>query len=485
MRRHGANSVTIGGAVSSKQVALVPSLETSVWQQGQIIDLEITDLNQSGAGVGRWGSEQRVVFVPETVPGDRIRARLVQVKPRYAYGQLQELQVASTHRLRSRCIVADKCGGCQWQTVSYDYQLQAKQNQVMQALTRIGKLTDPLVEPILAAPADLHYRNKATYPLGQSRQAQPPKVLAGYYQKGTHRLINLNQCPVQDDRLDPLLAGVKQDIQRLSWPIYDEQQHQGSLRHLALRVGRRTGEILLTLVSREAQLAGLEQQATTWLERYPDLVGVCLNINCDRTNRIFGESTHCLAGRPYLREILCDLEFHIRPETFFQVYTEQAEALVNLMLAHLNLQGTETIVDAYCGVGTMTLPLARQAQTVIGLEVQAAAVEQAQANAALNSINNVQFQVGSVEQLLPALTVRPDLVLLDPPRKGCDPAVLQSLTQTCPAQIVYVSCNPTTLARDLAHLVEGGYQLVRVQPIDFFPQTTHVESVAFLVHAHD
>lgn len=464
---------------------MVPSLETSGWQQGQIIDLEITDLNQSGEGVGRWGAEQRVVFVPETVPGDRIQARLVQVKPRYAYGQVQELLTASEHRIRPRCIVADKCGGCQWQTVSYAYQLQVKQNQVVQALTRIGKLVDPPVDSILAAPADLHYRNKATYPLSQSRQAQLPKVLAGYYQKGTHRLINLNQCPVQDPRLNPFLADIKQDIQRQGWPIYDEQYHRGSLRHLALRMGRRTGEVLLTLVTKDEQLPGLADQAAVWLERYPQLVGVSLNINCDRTNRIFGEQTHCVAGRSYLREIFCDLEFHIRPETFFQVYTEQAETLVQLILTQLNLQGEEVVVDAYCGIGTMTLPLARHAKQAIGLEVQAAAVEQAQNNATLNNITNVQFQVGSVETLLPQIGSVPDIVLLDPPRKGCDAAVLASLVQTHPAQIVYVSCNPTTLARDLAQLVQGGYRVARVQPIDFFPQTTHVESVTFLVRDHD
>ncbi len=458
---------------------MTSSLEVdNQWQQGQLIEVAIADLSNNGDGIGRWG--QRVVFVPDTVPGDHVQARLVRVKPQYAQGKLQRILNPSPQRIRPGCIVADKCGGCQWQAVDYEYQLAAKRNQVVEALERIGGLTQPPVTPVLPAPSPLGYRNKATYPLASSRQGGV--IQAGYYQKGTHRLINLNQCPVQDPRLNPLLSDIKQDIQRRGWRAYNELDHKGQVRHLSLRIGRRTGEILLTLVVRNWNLPGVEAQAQAWLTRYPNLVGVSLNYNPERTNAIFGPETCCIAGQPYLREEFAGLQFQIRPDTFFQIHTEQAEALLGVILDQLNLQGNETVVDAYCGIGTLTLPMAQRAQHVFGLEIQPVAADQASQNAALNQIQNVTFQVGTVEALLPLLPITPDIVVLDPPRKGCDRAVIDCLKQICPEQIVYVSCNPATLARDLKLLCQmGHYHLTRVQPADFFPQTAHVESAAFLV----
>ena len=446
------------------------------WQQGQLVEVMITDLNDTGDGVGRWN--ERVVFVPDTVPGDRALVRLVHVKTQYAHGKLHKLLSASTHRIRPGCIVADKCGGCQWQHISYEYQLQVKQNQVIQALERIGGFVCPPVDPVLAAPSSLGYRNKATYPLGKSTTGQ---VQAGYYQKGSHQLINLNQCPVQDSRLNPLLAEVKQDIQQRSWTVYDERHHKGQVRHLALRIGRRTGEMLLTLVVKDWDLPGIAAQAQEWLNRYPQLVGVSLNRNSERTNAIFGPETRCIAGQAYLLEQFAGLQFQVRPDTFFQIYTESAEALLQMIIQQLNLQGDEVLVDAYCGIGTLTLPLVRALRQAIGLEVQSEAVEQAQRNAQLNGITNVTFQAGAVEKLLPQLGITPDVVLLDPPRKGCDRTVIESLLQSSPRRIVYVSCKPATLARDIKLLCQTGkYHLTRIQPADFFPQTAHVECAAFL-----
>jgi 23S rRNA (uracil1939-C5)-methyltransferase len=490
----------------------------SQWQQGALLEVSITDLNHNGEGVGRW--QERVVFVPDTVPGDQVWVRLVRVKPGYAQGKLHELIEASPHRVRPSCIVADKCGGCQWQHVDYAYQLEAKRNLVMQDLERIGGFTAPPVDSVLAVAPALGYRNKSTYPVraasrGDQRtsrlhledsnaaplpghvalglklkpQAKPRivsspvtptiQVQAGYYQKGSHQLVNLNQCPIQDGRLNPFLAQIKQDIQQQGWSIYDEQTHRGEIRHLSLRIGQRTGEVLLTLVARQGQLPGLAEQAQLWLQHYPELVGVCLNLNPERTNAIFGKVTRCLAGQPYLHETSSGLCFQIHPTTFFQVNTAQAEALLEIIQAELNLQGTEQLVDAYCGIGTMTLPLAKQTQHVIGIEVQPEAIEQAKQNAKRNEIDNVEFRVGKVEALLPELSIQPDIVLLDPPRKGCELSVIDTLLKLKPQRIVYVSCNPATLARDLK-LLTPAYMLKRVQPADFFPQTAHVECAAFL-----
>lgn len=451
---------------------------SSPWQQGSLLELAIVDLSDNGDGVGRWSG--RVVFVPQTVVGDRALVRLVHVKPRYAYGKLFQLLEPSSERIRPHCIVADKCGGCQWQHISYPSQLVTKRNQVIQALERIGNLAPSIVAETISTGDSLGYRNKATYPLSRSSTG---KVQAGYYRRGTHQIVNLNQCPVQDERLNPLLKEIKQDIEQKGWSIYDENHHRGKLRHLSLRIGRYTGEILLTLVSKEEKLSGIAQQAQVWLERYPHLVGVCLNHNSQRTNAIFGPQTHCLAGKPYLLEIFAGLHFRLRPETFFQVNTEAAEALLAVIKQRLNLQGNEVVVDAYCGIGTFALPLAKQVKQVIGIEIQPSAAAQARLNAKLNNIANAAFYDGKVEALLAQLDAIPDLILLDPPRKGCDRNTIETLRQIQPSRIVYISCKPATLARDLKLICQNDlYQLSYVQPVDFFPQTAHVECAAFLQH---
>ena len=447
------------------------------WQQGEIIKLSITDLSNTGDGVGRW--ENRVVFVPNTVPGDEMRVKLTKVKATHGFGIPAGIVTASPDRVRPACIVADKCGGCQWQAVSYEAQLAAKHRLVTDALVRIGKLEDVQVDPVMAAERQLNYRNKATYPVVKS---QIKTVKAGYYRRGSHTVVNLNQCPVQDERLDPLLAEVKQDIQDREWKIYDEHHHKGHIKHLSLRVGQRTGQILLTLVSRSVKLKGIHEQAQAWLERYPDVVGVLVNLNWKKTNAIFGPDTYSIAGQSYLEEEFAGLTFQIQPTTFFQVNTTQAERLLGEVQKELALTGEEVIVDAYCGVGTFTLPLAKQAKHCIGLESFMGSVTQAEKNAALNDVENVSFAVGDVGATLPNVEMTPDIVLMDPPRKGCEPQVLEALRAMKPQRIVYISCNPATLARDLKVLCEEGlYQIARVQPADFFPQTSHVECAVFLV----
>ena len=445
-------------------------------QQGQVVELEITDLNTDGDGVGR--HEGTVVFVPNTVTGDRLTAKIVQSKAKFAQGKIEKLLNSSAHRIRPGCIVADKCGGCQWQHIEIDYQREAKQQQVIQAFQRIGGFADVEILPILHADHALNYRNKSTYPLGRSSTGQ---VQAGYYRQGSHKLINLNQCPVQDERLHPLLREVKQDIQEQGWSIYNETNHQGKLRHLSLRIGQNTGEMLLTLISTDRNLAGIEEQAQLWLDKYPGLVGVCLNLNRDRTNAILGKTTQTILGKPYLREIFAGVELHIAADTFFQVNTSAAELLLQTIIQQLKLTGSENIIDAYCGIGTFSLPLAQRVQQVVGIELNHNSVRQAQSNAALNQINNAIFLTGKVKDCLQQIEFQPDILLLDPPRKGCDPQVLETILKLKPERIVYISCKPATLARDVQMLcASGAYQLSQIQPADFFPQTTHVECCALL-----
>jgi 23S rRNA (uracil1939-C5)-methyltransferase len=449
-------------------------------QPGQVISLDITDLNHTGDGVGRF--QDWVVFVPDSVPGDRLQVKLTHFKSNYTQGQILQILEPSPQRVRPACIVADKCGGCQWQHLAPALQRQTKQEHLHSALKHIGKFENPELQPLLSNQVDLGYRNKATYPLARSQAGQ---VQAGYYRRQSHRLINLNQCPVQDSRLDPLLKEIKADIQLQGWSIYDESQKRGKLRHLSLRLGRRTGEILLTLVSTQASLANLQAQAEIWLGRYPQLVGVTLNLQPQANNLIFGPETQVLAGKGSCREIFAGLEFELAADTFFQINTEVAELLLEKILAQLNCGDVKTVLDAYCGIGTFTLPLARYLAhlnpQIIGIESHPRAVQQAQHNARLNGIEHITFLEGTVETLLPQLTTPPDLVWLDPPRKGVSPQVLNQLLAWCPETIAYISCQPATLARDLQILcAQGTYRPLWIQGADFFPQTRHLECAVIL-----
>jgi 23S rRNA (uracil1939-C5)-methyltransferase len=444
-------------------------------QQGELVTLDIEDVSSEGNGIGK--INQQVVFVPNTVTGDRITTRIIRVKKKHAEGKLEEIQEDSKYRIRPRCIVADKCGGCQWQHIDYEYQLKVKETQVKETLTRIGGFKDFRVETIFSD-EDLGYRNKVNYPLGV---AENGNIKAGYYQLGSHQIVNINQCPIQDDRLNPLLKEIKQDLQTLQIPIYNEETRKGALRHLCFRIGKNTGEILLTLVSAQVSNAAIEKQAQKWLQHYPNLVGVCLNHNPKSTNVIFGKETDLLAGRLYLNEIFAGLTFHLRPETFFQVNTNVAEALFKQVLSQLDLQGNEIVIDLYCGIGTFTLPIAKKAKQVIGIESHNLSIEQANRNAQVNNIENVKFILGQTEVILPEMDEKPDIIILDPPRKGCQPEVIETLLTLKPQKIVYISCHPATLARDLKMLCENGdYKLTFVQPADFFPQTPHVETAAIV-----
>lgn len=449
-------------------------------KQGSLLEITITDLNTNGEGVGR--VDGQVIFVPDTVTGDRVLVRVTKVKSKYAEGKLQEILTPSGDRIRPRCIVADKCGGCQWQHIKWEYQLATKQKQVRQSLQRIGGLPEITVQPTLHTIDDLHYRNKATYPLGISTAGN---LQAGYYRKNSHKIVNLNQCPVQDPRLNPLLKEIKQDIQQQGWSVYNEtnptSNDQGQLRHVSLRIGHHTGEMLVTLVATSNQIPGIAQQATTWMDRYPKLVGVCLNINPQQTNVIFGQQTYTIVGQPFLKEIFGGLEFRIASDTFFQVNTAAAELALNKIIQVLNLQGNEILIDAYCGIGTFTLPLAKQVKQAIGIEIHPSSIVQAKQNAAINQITNVDFYTGKVENYLKKLNIVADIVLLDPPRKGCDRQVIETLLNLQPSKIVYVSCKPATLARDLKLLCSYRTHRIRlINPIDFFPQTSHVESIVLL-----
>jgi 23S rRNA (uracil1939-C5)-methyltransferase len=446
-------------------------------EQAGAVEVQVTDLDRQGRGIARHGAQ--VLFVEGCLPGDRAMVRLLPRRRGQISAQLLQLLQASPQRRRPPCILADHCGGCSLQPLSPEGQQHWKLEQVRQTLLRIGGLDVPL-QPLLAAPAELGYRNRAIIPLERSADG---RLRAGFYRRGSHQIVNMNRCPVLDPRLDALIAPLKADLEATDWPVDRHGSEGGGLRHLALRVGHHTGELLITLIASHGDLDGLEDQAQAWMDRWPDLVGVTLNLQPRPTNLLFGSQTHTLAGRDWLHERFAGLVLQINGDTFFQVHTSQAERLVPLLEAALPTP-RGLLVDAYCGIGTYSLPLARLGWQVLGLEQHPGAVALAERNALLNGLSErCRFQAADVVQALEPVLPHAQALLLDPPRKGLDPRVLDAIVACPPPQLLYLSCDPATLSRDLRQLCTGGYRLSAVQPIDFFPNTTHVETLARLERA--
>lgn len=451
---------------------------------GDQLELSVTGLNHRGDGVARLPTGQ-VCFVPSALPGETVRVRLVHAARRHWLADLVTVVQATGERCRPPCILAERCGGCSLQHWQPGAQASWKQQLVANALERIGQLAHE-VRPILAAPAPLGYRNRAVIPL---QRDEAGRFRAGYYRRGSHRIVNMNQCPVLDPRLDALIAPLKRDLDASGWPASPDASGPGGLRHLALRLGAGTGELLITLISSHDQLPGLEVLASRWMERWPELVGVCLNLQPLATNTLMGERTHTVTGRGWLQERFAGLRLRIAADTFFQVNTAQAERVVPLLSQALEHRRADRpagrLIDAYCGIGTYSLPLARDGWQVRGLERNPVAVRLARLNGADNGLGDrCRFEAVDVDAVLPSLLPGSAVLFVDPPRKGLEPATLAAILASPPPTLLYLSCDPATLARDLRQLTEqGGYGVESVQPIDFFPQTSHVETLAVLNRA--
>ena len=445
-------------------------------QLGTTIDVVVTGLGHEGQGVGRWN--ETAVFIPGALPGETVQARVRRCAKRHLEADLLEVSQASPDRQKPPCILAERCGGCSLQHCSSQMQLELKRDLVQQSLSRLAKL-DVNVEPVWGCNLELGYRNRALIPL---ERAPDGRLRAGYYRRGSHKIVNLNHCPVLDPRIDALIEPIKRDLEKAGWPVDVNLGAKGGLRHLALRVGSATGEILITLISSHRQLKGLETLAQRWMERWPEVVGVGLNIQPKASNVVMGPETDLIAGRPWLLEVFDGIELRIAADTFFQVNTPQAERLVEPLRAFFATGQSATVIDAYSGIGTYSLPLARSGLKVLGLEVHPSSVSQATANAERNAIKTAFFEQAEVASVLADRLKMTGSLLVDPPRKGLSTEALAAILDEKPERLAYISCNPSTLARDLQQLCseEGGYQLQRVQPVDFFPQTSHVECLTLL-----
>ncbi len=445
-------------------------------QQGKNYDIRIERLGTSGEGVGRY--DNFTVFMPNALPGEQVSARVEEVKKTYARARIMEIRVASADRVRPRCEIYSDCGGCQLQHLSYEAQLTAKRLQVVDAMTHIGKLPHVPVKETLGAASPWNYRNKMQFPVG-IHQGQ---IVVGCFAQGSHRIIDTEDCHIQREGNNALANAVRDIVTKLRIPVYNEDTHRGILRHIVGRVGQ-GDELMAVIVTAAKELPRKKELIRMMRERLPQLVSIQQNIQTYRNNVVMGRDTVLLWGKPTIRDTLGKLSFHISPRSFFQVNTAQAAVLYEQALQYADLHGTETVIDAYCGTGTITLFLAQRARNVYGIEIVRPAILDARKNARDNGIKNAEFIVGDATAVMPSLYrqgVRPDVVVVDPPRAGCTPTVLKNFANMKPRRIVYVSCNPATLARDLAIMKDLGYEAREIQPVDLFPQTSHVECVAWM-----
>lgn len=453
-------------------------------RRGDTIGVSIDDLAFGGEGVGR--VDGYVVFVRGGLPGDRLTVRLTEARSRYGRGVIERVDVPSPDRVEAPCPYFGRCGGCRLQHLAYPAQLAFKEKQVRDCLERIGGLPPFELRPILPAPAPFGYRNKMEFTVAPS----PAGPVLGMHEADRYDVvIDIDRCLLQSETMNTLLAETRAVTRARALSVYQPTpsgEGEGLLRFVALREGVRTGQAMVNLVASAPDVEALTPVAEHLGARVPATASVVLNVNDTKSSVAVGSEEHLLLGRDTITERLDDVEFQISANSFFQTNTVQAERLFALVAEACGLTGAETVIDLYCGTGAISLLLARASRHVYGIELATAAVADATRNARANGIDNCTFLAGEVRHVLPELVgqgVKADVVVADPPRAGFHPKALSTLAAMAPARFVYVSCNPATLARDLADLVRQGYTLEWVQPVDMFPQTPHIEAVARLRRA--
>ncbi|WP_018591865.1 23S rRNA (uracil(1939)-C(5))-methyltransferase RlmD [Terrisporobacter glycolicus] len=441
--------------------------------------VEIVDIGQGGVGIGKF--EGFTVFVDGGLVKDKIKVKITKSKKNYAVGEIVEILGPSPYRVERKCSKElRECGGCQIQELDYKEQLNVKTNEVKQVISRIGKLDDVVIHNALGMEEPFRYRNKAQFPI-QKVNGVP---IIGFYKKKSHDIIPTDQCIIQHDVNDKIIKIIKTYIRAYKVSIYDEKTHTGVLRHLVTKVGFTTKEVMVVLVANGRKLPYLNELASVLKENIPGFKTLVVNVNREKTNVILGNENRVIYGDGKINDNIGDLVFEISPLSFFQVNPVQTEVLYNKALEYANLGENDTVFDIYCGIGTISLFLAQKAKKVYGIEVVEEAIKDAKINAEINNLDNVEFYVGKAEEVVPKMYKqgkRANVVVVDPPRKGCDEKVLDTIVSMEPDRVVYVSCNPSTLARDLNYLDERGYKCLEVQPVDMFPHSVHIENVALIV----
>ena len=450
------------------------------------VDILIEDISNEGEGIGHVNGY--ALFVKDTLPGDYVHAKIIKVKKSYGFARLMDIIKPSEDRTEAVCENAVRCGGCQLQHYRYDRQLDYKQNKVKNALVRMGGFAadfiDSVMEPVIGMDNPYNYRNKAQFPVGKDKEGN---TVIGFYAGRTHSIIDSRYCYIQSEVSNKVVSIIRSWIERYGISPYEETKHSGLIRHILVRNGFKTGEVMVCLVVTSKKVPSLDKLVEL-LGDIDGLVSVCLNINKDKTNKILGDKIINVYGRDYIEDYIGDVKYRISPLSFYQVNPVQTEKLYSTALDFAGLTGNETVWDLYCGIGTISLFLAKSAKSVLGVEIVPQAISDAKVNAQINNIDNALFTCGAAEDVEDFLTENelqhiygnPDVIVVDPPRKGCDSKLLDTIISHSPERIVYVSCDPATLARDLKILCEDVYEIKRVRACDMFGMSGHVETVVLL-----
>lgn len=448
------------------------------FRKNDLVTLEIEDCGIDGEGIGK--ADGFTVFVKDAVIGDTVTAKIIKAKKNYGYGRLMEVLKPSPYRVEPKCEFARQCGGCQLQALSYDQQLVFKTNKVKGHLERIGGFTDIPMEPIIGMDELFHYRNKAQFPVGRNKEG---KIVTGFYAGRTHNIIENRDCALGVAENKEVLDRVIAHMEKYEIEPYNEATGKGLVRHVLIRYGYFTKEVMVCLILNGNKIPKEEQLVKSLCE-IPGMTSITINVNKKHSNVILGEEIRLLWGQEYITDRIGDISYQISPLSFYQVNPMQTQKLYAKALEYADLHGQETVWDLYCGIGTISLFLAQKAKFVRGVEIVPAAIENAKENAKLNGLENTEFFVGKAEEVLPREYkkngVYADVIVVDPPRKGCDETLLETMVEMNPDRIVYVSCDSATLARDLKYLCERGYELRKVCPVDQFGMTVHVETVVLL-----
>ena len=448
------------------------------FRKNDLVTLEIEDCGIDGEGIGK--ADGFTVFVKDAVIGDTVTAKIIKAKKNYGYGRLMEVLKPSPYRVEPKCEFARQCGGCQLQALSYDQQLVFKTNKVKGHLERIGGFTDIPMEPIIGMDELFHYRNKAQFPVGRNKEG---KIVTGFYAGRTHNIIENRDCALGVAENKEVLDCVIAHMEKYGIEPYNEATGKGLVRHVLIRYGYFTKEVMVCLILNGNKIPKEEQLVKSLCE-IPGMTSITINVNKKHSNVILGEEIRLLWGQEYITDRIGDISYQISPLSFYQVNPMQTQKLYAKALEYADLHGEETVWDLYCGIGTISLFLAQKAKFVRGVEIVPAAIENAKENAKLNGLENTEFFVGKAEEVLPREYkkngVYADVIVVDPPRKGCDETLLETMIEMNPERIVYVSCDSATLARDLKYLCERGYELRKVCPVDQFGMTVHVETVVLL-----
>ncbi|TCS82567.1 23S rRNA (uracil(1939)-C(5))-methyltransferase RlmD [Tepidibacillus fermentans] len=445
---------------------------------GQVVEVEIKKIGINGEGVGY--INRQVLFVPGALPTEIVVAKIEKVEKNFVIAKLIKIKKRSKQRIKPLCSVYEQCGGCTLQHLDYEGQLDAKRELVREAVEKYANLKEVEIRPTIGMDNPWDYRNKAQLPLREIKG----KVLTGLYEMGSHRLVDISSCPIQHPKVNEMIQVARDVIQELGIPIYDERKRKGIIKHLVARVGFETEEAQLTLITATEEIPRIKELILELRYRLPYLKSIMQNINPLKTSIIFGNKTKILWGEERIIERLNEIEFSLSPRAFFQLNPEQTVKLYTEVEKAAALTGNEVVIDAYCGVGTIGLWLAKSAKEVHGMDIIKEAIEDARKNAEAGGYTNVKYTLGKAEEILPKWVnngFQIDVLIVDPPRTGLDSKLLETILQVKPKRFIYVSCNPSTLGKDLAILLKGGYQVEYIQPIDMFPQTSHVESVAKIV----